>query len=231
MCATALTAQLSLALCYWWGGGGWYYLQPRSWGLGSSWTRNPCPRACPGQGSASGTCVQHSQYLPSSATQPQVCWSAANWDLCRFMSVICNKKKTSCPWCAPCKGLCPTPTSQSNCKTKPWTPWESGAKPTVHGLGTDKDQTSKTPPSCWAFLLQHLPWYHCQAQDSTELSYLSGHAGSCAPVSTASHPVLQCQSCQEGQQEPPAQGDRHTGDCSVKEVTSFMDWLCSITRV
>lgn len=143
MCATALTAQLSLALCYWWGGGGWYYLQPRSWGVGSSWTWNPCPTACPGQGSASDTCVQHSQYLPSSAAQPQMCWSAANWDLCRFMPVLCNKKKTSCPWCAPCKGLCPTPTSQSNCKTKLWTPWESGAKPIVVDWGQIKSKPQR----------------------------------------------------------------------------------------
>lgn len=27
----------------------------------------------------------------------------------------------------------------------------------------------QTPRPCWAFLLQHLSWYHCQAQDSTEL--------------------------------------------------------------
>lgn len=26
-------------------------------------------------------------------------------------------------------------------------------------------------------------------------------------------------------------GDKHTGDCSVKEAVSFKDWLCSITRV
>lgn len=112
-----------------------------------------------------------------------------------------KRRQTSCLWCAPCKGLCPTLISQSNCKTKPWTPWESVAKPTVHWLGTDKEQTSDI-----STLLSIPAAAPALAQDSTELRHLSGCAGSCAPVPIASHTVLQHQCCQEGQQEQSAQG-------------------------
>lgn len=154
-------------------------LQPRSRGLGSSWTWNPCPTACPRQDNPSDTHVQHSQYLPSSAAHPK-CAGVQQTGISGA-----KRRQTSCLWCAPCKGLCPTPISQSNCKTKPWTPWESGAKPTVHWLGTKSKP--QTPPPCWTFLLQH-PSRHrtvpssgtCQAVLGAVLQFLLHPTQSCS---------------------------------------------------
>lgn len=89
---------------------------------------------------------QHSQYYPAvlhSHKCAGVQQTGISAGLCLSFATK-RRQAARAAWCAPCEGLCPTPTSQSNCKTKPWTPRESGAKPTVHQLETDKEQTSGT---------------------------------------------------------------------------------------
>lgn len=81
---------------------------------------------------------------------PQQCYTATNVLECSKLGSLqvyacpLQQKEDKLPMVCSTWGICLIPTSQSNCKTKPWTPWESGAKPSVHWLGTDKEQTSDT---------------------------------------------------------------------------------------
>lgn len=81
---------------------------------------------------------------------PQQCCTATNVLECSKLGSlqVCacplQHKEDKLPMVCSMQGICPIATSQSNCKTKPWTPWESGAKPSVHWLGTDKEQSSAT---------------------------------------------------------------------------------------
>lgn len=52
----------------------WLMTAPEAEGSAAS-QQNLCPAACPGHRSPSGTCVQHSQSLHSSAAQPETCYS------------------------------------------------------------------------------------------------------------------------------------------------------------
>lgn len=128
----AQTAQLSLALCYSQGGGGGCISSPEP--ESSTASQHKTCVLQPVLGTAvqvalvcstarASTAVLHSQKCATAC----VLKSTVNWDLCRFMPVLRNnnkKKKTSCLWYTSCEGHCcasalyPTPTSQSNCKTK-----------------------------------------------------------------------------------------------------------------
>lgn len=153
---------------------------------------------------------------------PQPCCTATNvlecskWGSLQVYACPLQQKEDKLPMVCSMRGICPSATSQSNCKTEPWTPWESGAKPSVHWLGTDKEQSSATTT-----LLGIPAWHRAALRTGWQLCPSSY----CIPHSPAG-PVLP-----GGTAGAICSGDKHTGDCSLKETVCFMNWLCSITRV
>lgn len=98
------------------------------------------------------------------------------------------------------QGIVPHPPPKATAKLSPEHLGSVGQNELTMGLGSIQSKPQR----------HHHPAGNpcCSTHPGTtaKLSHPSGHAGSCAPVPPASHPVLQCQCCQEGQQEPSAQG-------------------------
>lgn len=138
-----------------------------------AWAAPEHETACPGQGSPSGTCVQHSQ-LP-----PQQCCTDTNMQECSklgsLQGYLClssaTKRRQAAHGVLHARDCVPHPPPKTTTKLSPEHLGRVGLNQLSTGWGKAKSKPQTAPP-CWALLLQHLPWHRTAPSSGTHQTML-----------------------------------------------------------